>query len=215
MRVAIYARVSTTDQHCELQLKELREYCLLRKWEIAGEYIDQGISGTRASRPQRDRLMKDAEARAIEGVVVWKLDRWGRSLLDLTETVEQLRRWKVRWVATTQMLDTDENSPISRLLMMILGAVAEFERSIITERSAAGQRVYRHAFEQGRVGKDKERQSRSGLNRPIGRPRCVIDRYKVEAMRARGLSLRQIGAKLGVSCMTIQKLLRTAPECKP
>ena len=111
--------------------------------------------------------MKDAEARAIDIVVVWKLDRWGRSLLDLAETVEQPRRWKVRWIATTQMLDTDENNPISRLLIMILGGVAEFELSIIQERCTARQRVYRHAFEHGRVGKNKDRQSRSGLNRAV------------------------------------------------
>jgi len=206
-RVAIYARVSTTDQHCELQLKDLREYCALRKWDVTAEYIDQGISGMKSSRPQRDRLMKDAEARAIDTVVVWKLDRWGRSLLDLAETVEQLRRWKVRWVATTQMLDTDENSPISRLLMMILGAVAEFERSIIQERCTAGQRVYRQAFERGRVTKNKDRQSKSGLNRAVGRPRCVVDRYKVRELRAAGLSLRAIGTKLGVSYLTIRRLL--------
>jgi len=206
-RVAIYARVSTTGQNCELQLTELGEFCLARKWESVGEYVDQGISGTPTSRPERDRLMRDAEARAIDTVVVWKLDRWGRRLLDLAETVEQLRRWKVRWVATTQMLDTDENSSISRLLMMILGAVAEFERAIIQERCAAGQRVYRQAFERGRVGKNKDRQSKSGLNRAVGRPRCVVDRYKVRELRAAGLSLRAIGSKLGVSHLTIKRLL--------
>ena len=79
MRVALYARVSTTDQNCEMQLRELREYCERRGWEIAGEYVDTGWSGAKASRPQLDRLMKDGCQHRFDAVLVWKLDRFGRS----------------------------------------------------------------------------------------------------------------------------------------
>jgi hypothetical protein len=76
MRVAIYARVSTADQSCEMQLRELREYTQRRGWTTAGEYVDTGWSGAKASRPELDRLMRDASMRRFDAVLVWKLDRW-------------------------------------------------------------------------------------------------------------------------------------------
>ena len=82
MRAAIYARVSTTDQNCELQLNELREYLNRHGWENAGEYVDVGWSGAKASRPEFDRLMQDAGKRKFDLVLCWKLDRFGRSLLN-------------------------------------------------------------------------------------------------------------------------------------
>ena len=90
MRAAIYARVSTTDQNCEMQLRELREYCQRRNWHIVGEYVDKGWSGTKANRPELDRLKKDAAQRRIDVVIVWKLDRWGRSFIDLVVSVQEL-----------------------------------------------------------------------------------------------------------------------------
>jgi len=210
MKVALYARVSTTDQNCELQLRELREYCARRRWEVIDEYVDTGICGTRASMPQLNRLMQDAAARAVDAVVVWKVDRWSRSVRDLRETLEQLRRWHVRWVATAQCLDTDEHEPSSRLLVAIIRAVAEIESNVIRERVVAGQRTYRNLYARGRVGRTQDRQSKSGLNRPIGRPRCVVDRYRLHELREQGHSLRQIGAKIGVSYVTVWRLLQEA-----
>jgi len=209
MKAALYARVSTTDQNCELQLRELRAYCARRRWEVADEYVDIGIRGTR-SVPQRDRLLRDAAARAVDAVVVWKVDRWSRSVRDLRETLEQLRRWHVRWVATAQCLDTDEHEPSSRLLVAIIRAVAEIESNVIRERVVAGQRTYRNLYARGRVGRTQDRQSKSGLNRPIGRPRCVVDRYRLRELREQGHSLRQIGARFGVSHMTVGRLLQEA-----
>jgi DNA invertase Pin-like site-specific DNA recombinase len=90
MRAAVYARVSTTDQNCEMQLKELREYCQRRRWEIVGEYVDLGWSGARTSRPQFDRIMRDASLHKFDCVIVWKLDRWGRSVSHCLDSLEQL-----------------------------------------------------------------------------------------------------------------------------
>ena len=141
MRTAIYARVSTADQNCEAQLRELREYCARRGWEIVTEYIDTGWSGAKASRPQLNRLMKDARERRFDVVAVWKLDRWGRSLAHLVESGQQLASMGIRFLAVTQNIDTDENNPMARLLMHLMAAFAEFER----ERG----RVWREALSGG------------------------------------------------------------------
>src|SRR5512143_940001 len=108
MRAAIYARVSTVDQHCEMQLRELREYCQRRGWTIAGEYVDTGWSGAKASRPELDRVMKDAAQHRFDAVLCWKLDRFGRSVLNLSEQLAQLNSWTIRFIATSQSLDTDQ-----------------------------------------------------------------------------------------------------------
>ena len=131
MECAVYARVSTTDQDCSMQVKELREYCLRRGWKIQGEYIDTGWSGAKA---QLDMLMKAARVRKFDAVVVWKLDRWGRSIAHLIASLRELASLGVRFVAATQNIDTDESNPMARLLLHIMGAFAEFEREIIRER---------------------------------------------------------------------------------
>ena len=96
MKAAIYARVSTTDQNCELQLAELREYVRRHGWEIAGEYVDAGLSGAKASRPELDRLMRDAAQRKFDAILCWKLDRFGRSLLHCKTAIEQVRAHGIR-----------------------------------------------------------------------------------------------------------------------
>ena len=98
---ALYARVSTTDQNCEMQLRELREYIAPRDWKNGGEYVDTGFSGAKASRPALDRLMADAAKRKFDCVVVWKLDRFGRSVLNLSQQLAALTSFGVRFVATT------------------------------------------------------------------------------------------------------------------
>jgi putative DNA-invertase from lambdoid prophage Rac len=90
MTAAIYRRASTADQNCELQLRELREYIARRRWELAGEYIDAGFSGSEASRPALDRLMQDAARRRYDAVLVWKLDRFGRSVKNCVDGIGQL-----------------------------------------------------------------------------------------------------------------------------
>src|SRR5690348_6722823 len=122
MRIAIYARVSTADQNCEMQLSELREYADLRKWAVVGEYVDAGWSGAKASRPELNRLMADARRRRFDAVAVWKLDRWGRSVADSIRGIQELTALGVRFIAVTQNIDTDESNPMSRFLLHIMAA---------------------------------------------------------------------------------------------
>jgi putative DNA-invertase from lambdoid prophage Rac len=186
--VAIYARVSTTDQDCEMQLRELRGYCQRQGWN-ATEYVDTGFSGTKISRPALDRLMRAARLRKIDVIVCWKLDRWGRSVRNLVESIEELRRLHVRWIATTQNLDTDENNPTANLLLNILASVAEFEREIIRERVKAGMNTARVR------------------GKRLGRPPACFDRAKARDLRAKGFGLRSIARQLGVGFSTSQREL--------
>jgi DNA invertase Pin-like site-specific DNA recombinase len=206
VRAAIYARVSTTDQNCELQLAELREYIRRHGWENGGEYVDTGWSGAKASRPQFDRLVRDAAQRKFDAILCWKLDRFGRSLLHCKTALQQLQRHGVRFIATSQGIDTDESNPASRFLLHILMAAAEFERELIRERSLAGLKRYRGQYAAGKVG--KEVHSRSGKNLPVGRPRRTFDRYQVLNLRARGLSYRQIARQLGIGEGTVRRVLQ-------
>jgi len=194
MKVAIYARVSTTDQNCEMQLRELREYSARRGWEIAGEYVDTGWSGAKKSRPELDKLMAAAREHRVDGIVVWKLDRFGRSVLNLVEALGDLATWGVRFVAVSQSIDTDASNPTTRLLLHILAAVAEFERELTRERVMAGLKAARH---RGRCG---------------GRPRRVFRRDHALELHAAGMSQVAIARKLGIARATLQRLLGGAQK---
>jgi DNA invertase Pin-like site-specific DNA recombinase len=102
MNAAIYARVSTDDQKCEQQLSELRTYVMARGWTLQGEYVDHGLSGKRDTRPALNRLLDAARRRAVDVIVVWKLDRWGRSMAHIVSSVQELDSLGVRFVAVTQ-----------------------------------------------------------------------------------------------------------------
>jgi putative DNA-invertase from lambdoid prophage Rac len=190
MRLALYARVSTTDQDASMQLRELRAYAAARGWEIVGEYVDTGWSGARASRPQLDRLMTDARMRKFDGIAVWKLDRWGRSVTNCLASIRELQGLGVRWIAITQNLDTDESNPMSRFMLQIMAAVAELERSMAVERVTAGLRNAR--------AKGKQ----------LGRPVKVWDRAKARELSEQGLSPRKIAQALGVPKTTVQRELK-------
>lgn len=196
MHCALYARVSTTDQHCDLQLRELRQYIAARDWKNGGEYIDTGFSGAKASRPALDRLIADAAKRKFDCVAVWKLDRFGRSVLNLSQQLATLTSFGVRFVATTQGLDTDQSNPTAALLLHILSAVAEFERSMIRERTLSGIKAAQAA---GKV---------------VGRPRRIFRRDEVARLRDQeGLSWRAIGKKLEIPAMTALDSYRQSAPC--
>jgi putative DNA-invertase from lambdoid prophage Rac len=125
MKAVLYARVSTTDQSCEMQLLELREYASRRGWQIVDEFVDTGWSGATASRPELDRLMRDARLRRFDAVLVWKLDRWGRSVADCIRSIQELASHGIRFVAATQNIDTDESNPASRLLLHLFAAFGD------------------------------------------------------------------------------------------
>jgi DNA invertase Pin-like site-specific DNA recombinase len=205
MRAAIYTRVSTADQNSELQIRELQEYVARQGWTITNSYEDV-ISGAKASRPGLNRLMEDAAARKFECLLVWKLDRFGRSLVDCLNNIEELGRHRIRFIATTQNLDTDEKNPASRFLLHVLGAAAEFERSLIRERTLAGQQRYKRDYANGKVGKTV--QSRSGKNLPPHRPRRIFNRDSVATFRTQGLSIRAIAHRLGVGVGTVARTLQ-------
>src|SRR2546427_4313961 len=124
MKVAIYARVSTTNgQDPELQLRELREYCQRRGWEVAGEYVDVGISGAREQRQQLNRLIADAHRRRFDAVVVWKFDRFARSVLHLLRALETFRSLGIDFASLSEQVDT--STPTGKMVFTVLGAVAE------------------------------------------------------------------------------------------
>jgi DNA invertase Pin-like site-specific DNA recombinase len=185
MRAAIYARVSTTDQTCDLQLRELRQYLTARGWETIGEYVDTGWSGAAAARPELDRLLTDARMRRFDVVLVWKLDRWGRSVAASVKSIQELASLGVRFIAMTQNIDTDDTNPMSRFLLHILAAFAELERELIRERVTAGVRAAK------------------ARGKRIGRPKRVFRRDEVVRLRADGVSWRDIAKALGVPVATL------------
>jgi putative DNA-invertase from lambdoid prophage Rac len=190
MNAAIYARVSTTDQRNELQIRELTEYIERRGWTLAGIYQDQ-MSGAKAQRPGLDALMADARLRKFDEVVVWKLDRFGRSLIHCVGAIQELTSTGVRFIAASQGLDTDRSNPASQLLLHILAAVAQFERELIKERVSAGLK------------------NAKAKGTKIGRPRVVFDRRRALDMRQEGMSYPAIARKLGVGYGTVVREIAT------
>lgn len=168
-----------------MQLLELREYIARRGWTVSREYVDTGWSGARSSRPELDRLVCDARLRRFDAVLVWKLDRWGRSVVDCVRGIQELDSLGIRFVAVTQNIDTDESNPASRLMLHLFAAFGEFERELIRERVVAGSRAARIK------------------GKSLGRPRRVFQRDEAAALRAKGMSWRKIAAQLGVPMSTI------------
>jgi len=189
---ALYCRVSTEDQHCEMQLQELREYCQRRGWTLYGEYVDTGWSGAKRDRPQLNRLMKDARQHRFDCVLCWKVDRFGRSVGNFTEMIQQLKNWDIRFMCTTQSIDTGDDNPGSRLLMQILVAVAEFEREMIRERVKAGMKAAQ----------------RRGVH--CGRKANVIDRKRVLELHLRGKSIRAIAGELKLAQTAVRRIVKAA-----
>jgi DNA invertase Pin-like site-specific DNA recombinase len=182
MRVALYARVSTTDQDTTNQVLELRAYCQARGWTITQEFIDHGISGAKESRPALDEMRKAARRRRVDGIVVWKLDRLGRNLKHLILTLDELAVLGVAFVSLNEGIDT--TTPAGRLQLHILGAIAEFERVRCAERVKAGLARVR------------------AQGRRLGRPRL-----NALPRGTQGLTVRAAAAAWGVSKSTAARRL--------
>ena len=192
MKAALYVRISTAHQNSALQLAELEKYLAERRWPAANVYQDV-ISGARTSRPGLNQLLADAAAGKFDCVLVWKLDRFGRSLVDCLNNIQALERAKVRFISITQNLDTSHADPAGRFLLHVLGAAAEFERSLIKERVAAGL---------AQAKKD---------GKQLGRPRKIFRRDELKRLREEeGLSLREIGARLGLTLATVARAVKAA-----
>jgi len=182
MRVAIYARVSTAEQTVENQRLELNRYCEARGW-TATEYLDAGVSGAKESRPALDRLLSDARRRRFDTLIVWRLDRLGRSLRHLILLLDELTALGVGFVSLNEGIDT--TTPAGRLQLHILGAIAEFERERIRERVKLGMA---RAKAQGK---------------PVGRPRRAVTDIDLAAVAH--LPVRQAALALGVSKSFVAK----------
>lgn len=180
IRAAIYARVSTSNngQDPVMQTRELREYCERRGWQIVGEYVDLGISGAKEKRPELDRLMAEAHRRHFDAVVVWKFDRFARSVSHLLRALENFQALGVDFVSPSENIDT--STPTGRMIFTVLGAVAELERSLIAERVRAG---LRNAKAKGKT---------------LGRPRVDIDLARIAGLRSQGRSWAAIAAEMGI-----------------
>ncbi|HUU59808.1 MAG TPA: recombinase family protein [Phycisphaerae bacterium] len=200
MRAAIYARVSTADQHSEMQLSELREHADRRGWKIVGEYVDEGISGTKSSRPQLDKLMADARRRKFDLVCVWRFDRFARSTQHLLSALEEFRNLGVNFVSLNEAIDT--STPLGKMVFTVVAAVAELERTIIVERVKAGM-------------------ARAKANgKRIGRPNGIkVDVKAVAGLMESGLSFRAVAKQLRVGVGTIQRAMdlyrKGGPETAP
>jgi DNA invertase Pin-like site-specific DNA recombinase len=186
-RVALYSRVSTHHgQDPELQLRELREYAQARGLTIVQEYTDVGFSGSKDSRPALNQLMTDARRRRFDSVLVWKLDRFGRSLRHLVNALAEFEALGLTFISLRDNLDL--STPSGRLMFQIIGAMAEFERSLIQERVKAGLRNAR------------------AKGKKLGRPRAQVDETRIQALRDSGASWRAIAAELRVGVGTVHRI---------
>ncbi|HLX60310.1 MAG TPA: recombinase family protein [Planctomycetota bacterium] len=185
-RVAIYARVSTSEQNADMQTAELREYAARRGWTLAGEFVDTGISGTKASRPELDKLMAAARRRRFDLVLVWRFDRFARSTAHLLAALDEFRGLGVDFVSLHEAVDT--TTPLGKMVFTVVAAVAELERTIIVERVKAGV--------------ERARAKGKKLGRPQG---TKADVAQIGALTAEGQSVRQIARALGVGIGTVQR----------
>lgn len=136
MRVGIYARVSTKDQSCGLQLRDLRAYCAARQLAVVREYVDSGQSGTKDSRPALNELMADARKRKLDAILVWRFDRFARSTKHLLLSLEEFRALGLQFISYQENIET--GTPLGQAVFVIVAAVAQLERDLIVERVRAG-----------------------------------------------------------------------------
>lgn len=187
MRIGIYARVSTKDQSCELQVRDLRAYCAARGFDLVREYVDVGQSGAKDSRPELNKLMDDARKRRFDAIVVWRFDRFARSTKHLLSALEDFRSLGIQFISYQENIDT--SSALGQALFTIVSAVAQLERDLIRERVSAGIRNAR------------------ANGKKLGRPSATVDRERILQLKEQGHSLREIAAKLGVGYGTVRERL--------
>jgi DNA invertase Pin-like site-specific DNA recombinase len=192
--VAIYARVSTLEQNCEVQLQDLRRFAGQR-FALYREYIAVGVSGAQRNRPELGLFMKDARKRLFDVVLVWKFDRFARSLKHLIESLDDFSSLGIDFVSYTEGVDT--TTPSGQLLFHIVGAVAQFERDLIAERVRAGPAHAR------------------AMGKHIGRPRAAVDVDAVRGLRSRGESLRNIAKTLGIPVSRVRRALVSRETRQP
>jgi DNA invertase Pin-like site-specific DNA recombinase len=197
-RAAIYVRVSTDRQTVENQLRELRQIAERRGWEVVKAYGDAGISGSRGrnDRPGLDEMLRDAQRRRFDIVMAWAIDRLGRSLIDLLDTIQQLENCGVDLYLDQQAIDT--TTPTGRLMFQVTGAFAEFERSMIRQRIRAG---LKRAVEAGKQ---------------LGRPKVAPALEKrIQSQLQAGKGMLATAKALGVGTSTVQRVAREMAATRP
>jgi DNA invertase Pin-like site-specific DNA recombinase len=196
MRIAIYARVSTLNkgQDVDMQLVDLRKFSASKDWITYKEYTDKGVSGSKSSRPQLDKLMKDAAAGLFDAVLVWKLDRFGRSVRHLANSIAELQLHNVTFISMKDSIDL--STPQGRLMFSLLAAMAEFERELICERVKSGM----------------ENARRKGKR--IGRPSVTVIRKDVVSLKSSGSTWEDVSDAVGCSISTAKRMYRRTVENK-
>jgi DNA invertase Pin-like site-specific DNA recombinase len=169
-----------------MQTRELKEYIERRGWQLAGEYVDNGVSGTKERRVELDRLMADAHRRRFDVVAVWKFDRMARSVSHLLRVLETFNSLGINFVSLSESIDTA--TPAGKMVFTVLGAVAELERSLIVERVKAGLRNAR------------------AKGKRLGRPQKIVNTFQLARLRGRGCSWRTIARQLGCSARTARRI---------
>ncbi len=191
MKIALYCRVSTNEQSPDMQLQALSEYCTARGFIIYETYVDQGVSGTKDSRPALNRLMNDARKRKFDAVLVYRFDRFARSSRHLITALEEFKGLGINFISYQENIDT--TSALGKAIFVIVGAMAELERSIIVERVISGLKTARSRGKQ------------------LGRPKLSFDLDEAHTLLSSGHSLRMIAKRLGVSKSSIAKYLSINP----
>lgn len=189
-KVALYARVSTDGQTVDNQLDQLNQIAHRHEWEIVQTYTDKGISGAkgRKQRPQLDAMLKAATRKEFDMVVVWSVDRLGRSLQDLIQLLSELESKDIDLYLHQQSLDT--TTPTGKAMFGMLGVFAEFERSMIQERVKAGL------------------QRAKANGKKLGRPTITNDKVKqIQSARKQGMGIRKIAKEVGVGVGTVMKVI--------
>jgi DNA invertase Pin-like site-specific DNA recombinase len=193
LKTIIYARVSTShhDQRPEVQINELRRFCMAREWEATHEIVDHGYTGSTDNRPGLKKLLTLARSREVDAIVVLKLDRLFRSLRHLVTTLEEFQSLGITFVAVKDQVDY--SSPAGRFFVQILGSLAEFEKALLRERTM--------------MGLDHAR----SLGKRLGRPKTTNEEAIVE-LRAQGLSHTEIQKRLKVSKGAVWRALKSSPK---
>jgi len=187
-RAAIYARVSTVaGQSPQMQLDALREYAFRRELDVVAELVDHGVSGARDHRPALDKLMTAARRREIDVVLVYRFDRFARSVRHLVTALDEFKALGVDFVSYSESIDT--STPLGRAMFSIVAALGELERSLIVERSVEGQRRAR------------------ARGTHVGRPRRVVDVTEVLELRRAGSSVRAIARATGLSRTVVTRVV--------
>jgi putative DNA-invertase from lambdoid prophage Rac len=188
MKVAIYARVSTKEQNVNTQLNLCREACERCGYEIFKEYVDIGESGRKYSRPQFDEMLIMMRRYRFHAIMVYKIDRIGRSMAHLVNLFEEFQKKKVHFISVTQNIDS--TTAEGRMFMRMMMVLAEYEREMTVDRVKSG---IKRARKEGKQ---------------IGRPKTGINGFHVMQLKEKGLSLRKIATELNCSLGTVQRCIK-------